>query len=277
MHLNDLNLFDLTNFEQTGVIHCVKIDLTQNVPDTRWGHSAVVDGSKLYVLGGRNDHDINDVHSFNLETMTWKSLDVSDQNAPKARRRHSCVIIGSSIIMFGGFDGEFFNDLHILPLEQIDSEQIEVEESILYQQIISSESLDGELILSKSEITFELLFDDSKVRVVANRALLLYISVIIEQYKNTSDIESLEDGDPASYGSLATDLEEFDIEYLISNDNCPHFLKACYYYKPGTVFHIDMKEMIFDGKLTPKRGKEVFEAFLEYLICGTFIKKYKLQ
>ena len=115
----------------------MKINVFQETPETRWGHSAVVDGSKLFVLGGRNDHDINDVHSFDLDTMQWSQLNISGYNSPKARRRHSCVIIGSSIIMFGGFDGEFFDDLHILPLDQISRKEIKVDNSQLYEDVTS--------------------------------------------------------------------------------------------------------------------------------------------
>jgi N-acetylneuraminic acid mutarotase len=130
--LNDLNLFDLSDFELTGVITCVKIDTSLKFPCTRWGHSAVVDGSNLYILGGRNDHDINDVHSFNLDSMQWSKLDIDAMTQPKARRRHACAIIGSSIIMFGGFDGDFFDDLNILPLDQVNKKLIKIDDSNLF-------------------------------------------------------------------------------------------------------------------------------------------------
>jgi hypothetical protein len=38
-----------------------------------------------------------------------------------------------------------------------------------------------------------------------------------------------------------------------------------------------MNEMEFCRKLTPNDGKEIFEIFLEYLICGTFNKIYSIQ
>jgi hypothetical protein len=42
------------------------------VPSTRWGHSAaVMDESVLYILGGRNEIDVNDVHCFDTKTQTW--------------------------------------------------------------------------------------------------------------------------------------------------------------------------------------------------------------
>ena len=68
MHLNDLNLFDLEYFTQdTNLpIICTKIELKENVPSTRWGHAAVCHDNMLYILGGRNDQDINDIHCFDL-------------------------------------------------------------------------------------------------------------------------------------------------------------------------------------------------------------------
>ena len=97
----------------------------------------MVDGSKLYILGGRNDHDINDVYSFDLDSMEWSKLDINGMTQPKARRRAACTIIGSSIIMFGGFDGDFYDDLSILPLDQVNKKLIKVDESLLFKNFIS--------------------------------------------------------------------------------------------------------------------------------------------
>jgi N-acetylneuraminic acid mutarotase len=81
------------------------------VPSTRWGHSACVFDDKLYVLGGRNDHDVNDLYRLDLATNQWEKLDLP--SPPNPRRRHSAVFISSSLVIFGGFDGEFHNDMHV--------------------------------------------------------------------------------------------------------------------------------------------------------------------
>jgi hypothetical protein len=70
---------------------------------------------------------------------------------------------------------------------------------------------------------------------------------------------------------------ELDIELLIKDETSPKFLKACYFHKPGTLFVIKMNDMVFETKLTAKTGKQLFESFLEFLICGTFNGKYTLQ
>jgi len=68
---------------------------------------------KLYVLGGRNEQDIIDLHEFDANSMKWKQVEITAQ-LPKARRRHSCLFVSGSLVMFGGFDGNFFNDLNVL-------------------------------------------------------------------------------------------------------------------------------------------------------------------
>ena len=83
----------------------------QEVPSTRWGHSASVLDDKLYILGGRNELDVSDLYCFDMASSTWSKLE--SQQAPKPRRRHSSVFISTTLVMFGGFDGEFYNDLHV--------------------------------------------------------------------------------------------------------------------------------------------------------------------
>ena len=116
-HLNDVNIFDLDQFVKNGgPTTCVR--LTQpTMPDTRWGHSAAVFEDRLYILGGRNEQDISDLHCFSVEENRWSEIKLL-QPVPKPRRRHSSIFVSSSLIMFGGFDGEFYNDLHILHLKQ---------------------------------------------------------------------------------------------------------------------------------------------------------------
>ena len=133
VHLNDLNIFEFQDFLENPnkftnrcSIICTRVDTDQNVPDSWWGHAAVVYESNLYILGGWNDHDLNDIHRFNIENQKWKTVSLVESKTPKSRRRHSCVMIGRSIVMFGGFDGEFFNDLHVLPLKSIYQDHFQI-------------------------------------------------------------------------------------------------------------------------------------------------------
>lgn len=74
-HLNDVNVFDLGVFVETNgtdcIINCSRVDFSSGlstVPSTRWGHAAAVYADQLYILGGRNNDDINDLHCFDLES-----------------------------------------------------------------------------------------------------------------------------------------------------------------------------------------------------------------
>ena len=61
VHLNDVNLFNMDNFVQSDgenkIVSCVKLDFKRDLalPGTRWGHAAVVNDDKVYILGGRNE------------------------------------------------------------------------------------------------------------------------------------------------------------------------------------------------------------------------------
>jgi len=118
VHLNDVNIFDLSNFVERGDsnIMCEKVNFgTQKVPSSRWGHTASVYNDQIYIYGGRNDQDISDLHVLDPTEKTWTELQLR-QRVPKPRRRASAVFIASTLMLFGGFDGEFYNDLHALHL-----------------------------------------------------------------------------------------------------------------------------------------------------------------
>ncbi len=76
VHLNELHIFDLANFlenpaDTQRTITCTKVNTTEGVPSTRWGHAAATFNEKLYILGGRNEADINDLHEFDTNTLKW--------------------------------------------------------------------------------------------------------------------------------------------------------------------------------------------------------------
>jgi hypothetical protein len=63
VHLNDLNIFDMTEFvkDPSKPITCTKV-VVPNAPSTRWGHgSAVQNSTHLYIMGGRNENDVSDI------------------------------------------------------------------------------------------------------------------------------------------------------------------------------------------------------------------------
>jgi N-acetylneuraminic acid mutarotase len=113
-------MFDMSNYLSKGPEHpvdCTEIKMSEGVPSTRWGHAASTYNGQLYILGGRNESDIIDLHNFNFKTQKWKEIKAHGQ-MPKPRRRHSSVFVGNSIVMFGGFDGSFFNDMQIMDFQK---------------------------------------------------------------------------------------------------------------------------------------------------------------
>jgi hypothetical protein len=72
--MNELNIFDLSQFVEnpnltsSNHVICTRVEVGENIPSTRWGHAAaVMNDTKLFVLGGRNDQDVNDMHCFDIE------------------------------------------------------------------------------------------------------------------------------------------------------------------------------------------------------------------
>lgn len=115
--MNEVTELDFTRFIETGhpQIKSKKVRATGEVPDARWGHSASIREGKMFICGGRNQDDLNDLFSFDCETFSWEYVDCV--GAPVARRRHSSAFVGKALFSFGGFDGSFFNDFHMINLE----------------------------------------------------------------------------------------------------------------------------------------------------------------
>jgi hypothetical protein len=85
------------------------------LPSPRRYHTACVNEGLIYILGGRDQDDLRDLHTFDLENLKWEKIEVSPESL-KPRRNHSAVFIGSSLIMFGGYHDKSQNDLCVLHL-----------------------------------------------------------------------------------------------------------------------------------------------------------------
>lgn len=76
---------------------------TTGAPMARQGHSAVWNGSKLLVWGGKvGGIPLNSGAAFDPATGSWSVLSTS--NAPTARSGHSAVWTGREMVVFGGED-----------------------------------------------------------------------------------------------------------------------------------------------------------------------------
>ncbi|KAL4446842.1 hypothetical protein ABPG77_008086 [Micractinium sp. CCAP 211/92] len=81
---------------------------TGEPPSPRCGHSSVVYGGKLWVVGGgsgrdllRSGRDLDDVHTLDLQTMEWARLALPPGPAC-AGKCHSACLVGSRLLLFGG-------------------------------------------------------------------------------------------------------------------------------------------------------------------------------
>ncbi len=77
VHLNEMHVFDMTKFlenpgNQVNAISCNKVNITEGLPSTRWGHSASTFNDKVYILGGRNEQDVNDLFEFDYAQLRWR-------------------------------------------------------------------------------------------------------------------------------------------------------------------------------------------------------------
>ena len=127
-HLNEMHIFELSDFLEApssplSKIVVRRVSVAEGLPSTRWGHAAATNDGKLYILGGRNELDIGDLHEFDMVDMKWREVTIAEPR-PKPRRRHSVQYICGCLVMFGGFDGNFFDDLHILDMQTASRSQI---------------------------------------------------------------------------------------------------------------------------------------------------------
>lgn len=164
--LNDINLFDLTSFLKNPArnpIICTKINPVGEQPSKRWGHSACAYKDEVYIFGGRNDLDVNDIWKFKTEDKRWEKV-IAHGAIPTARRRHSSVFVSSAFVMFGGFDASFYSDIHIIDFLGTNKRKMTIDKSTYrrdYQQIYREGS--------STDLT--LLVKEKKFKV--NRGLLL--------------------------------------------------------------------------------------------------------
>ena len=89
-----------------------------NAPAPRSAHSACLIDRSIFVFGGYGGSgfrraDFNDLHSFNVDTMTWTRFADVQGNPPERRSGHIAVPVKQLMLVSGGWSrGTRFNDLH---------------------------------------------------------------------------------------------------------------------------------------------------------------------
>lgn len=171
-YMNDLNVFEMKDFIQNpsqATVQCTLVisPANQPVPAARWGHAAAVHDNKMYILGGRNDKDMDDITYFDGLSQEWTKITIAGDQ-PHPRRRHSIAFIDSALVLFGGFNGQFHSDLYISDFISRSMANPEVSQSTLAKDFASLRIRSG---LSEPEITF-LLESGEKVR--AHKHMILF-------------------------------------------------------------------------------------------------------
>ncbi|CAN1174332.1 Acyl-CoA-binding domain-containing protein 6 [Linum perenne] len=109
---------------------CTTPETSGKPPSARGGYSATLVGSRLVIFGGedRSRKLLNDIHTLNLETMTWELVE-SMQTPPSPRFDHTAAVhAGRYLLIFGGCSHSiFFNDLHVLDLQAMEWTQPEIQ------------------------------------------------------------------------------------------------------------------------------------------------------
>lgn len=96
-----------------------KVNTSGALPPRRYGHSAIVCGSKLVIFGGQNDaQQFNDVWVLDTASMLWAELTTTGA-APSPRTRHTATLVaGDKMLVLGGFSRgtRYLGDAHLLDL-----------------------------------------------------------------------------------------------------------------------------------------------------------------
>ena len=75
---------------------------------------------QLFVFrGGDGREYLNDMHTLDIDKLTWGRPEV-DGTAPLPRANHSSCVVGRTLFIFGGWDGhKRLNDVHTLDTERM--------------------------------------------------------------------------------------------------------------------------------------------------------------
>ncbi|ESR61052.1 kelch repeat protein [Citrus sinensis] len=85
----------------------IKLDQKGSGPGARSSHAITIVGQKVYAFGGEFTPRVpvdNNLHVFDLETLTWSVADVTG-DVPPPRVGVTMAAVGHTIYMFGGRDG----------------------------------------------------------------------------------------------------------------------------------------------------------------------------
>ena len=119
----DLHMLDVGNVEPweeggsgEAMVFWYRPSATGTPPSARAGHTAVVVGHNMLIVGGADaKRSFEDLHVLDCNTHTW-SCPPSTGPPPCPRAGHSAVALGDTVVLFGGADAEgaLLADVHVL-------------------------------------------------------------------------------------------------------------------------------------------------------------------
>ena len=184
--LNSMLIFDFSNINNINVKEINFDNFIYNVfPFPRWGCSINFYNGKLFIFGGRNKIDFNDLWMFDIQSEKWEKLD-SLTETPISRRRQVSFIYKNILFISGGFNGyEFLNDLYFSNLNLL-YPFISYSNNPIFSDI--NRNLNMNLLLnnlSKCYPEFKLLFDN---HIIEKQYYENLNSIPFFRFKNNSDL-----------------------------------------------------------------------------------------
>lgn len=107
--MNELWVLNIENLEWK------KVNCDGEVPPPRYGHTAHLVGSRMFIFGGKGPNGVvyRDTYYLDIETWVWVLVSPSS-TSPNARFFHASELVGKKIVVHGGWDGnEVFDDLWV--------------------------------------------------------------------------------------------------------------------------------------------------------------------
>jgi hypothetical protein len=151
-----------------------RLEARGSLPQARWGHTAAEYNGKIYIFGGRNEFDLNDLYWYDVKKNVWFNKYNQDTHIPKARRRHSAVFVGRSMVLFGGFDGKYFSDMHYMNVRPFDLEYQPQNIHHHYLSLVNNWLFADVVFLAKPKNTRNFVLNELEEKIYAHSALVLY-------------------------------------------------------------------------------------------------------
>eukprot|EP01041_Mallomonas_annulata_P013604 gene13604-28896_t len=108
-YVDETWLFDIEN------VAWHNMTCSGEIPSPRYGHSAQIVGSRMFIFGGKGPNGILYKDICFLDLVEWIWVPVSTLSlGPSARMNHASELVGRKIVVHGGWDGnDVFNDFWI--------------------------------------------------------------------------------------------------------------------------------------------------------------------